>query len=760
MLRRHQTQALSVVLLFFVANGFSQTPPALSQRINACFTASKHELAENLCLFYNNRFSWASSYGAVDRYASGTYTISNDTIYLDSHRPPPFIIRGASIKTIPAGKIQLVFKRAGRHASYINAEIGTTSLTGVDRLKKSGEDFVTTIPAPAQRSIRLEHTLFDEQGADYPLPASGNQYTITVSDSIGQTAFEHLALEWRGLDLKPAGENTSTVFRFTASYPSYDDVPWTAESKPSREVFDQWSKVQQNAFKGIMDKMEAAEKLAAATAVLMKKKFVVYNWEAARSAAANDQSGIIVLLGADSVEANTEGSGDSVAVPRKESLADRYFRYFADDMKLPAFLQLNTKDAESTFKVSVLPAQIILDPNGRPLYKNEGSVMEAETLHSVWQRIESQEEARRIDSLVQQSTQIGADSARLFHQIETMNGWDASSRKALEDAGIDKRSLVDTAVQRYVSRQAFNANNYDFVSAAYFPEDSWRYYAGNNQQSVATPAVRYLVDHFGDRQKASAVTNKMINDSLINRAYFGLLSLLGYARLGGNAPDTAVLDLKKMVTGITHYMDFFTTISAIQGEIELAAYKSLPLAKRKELIPGFLRDFFGDALPAKATVDAASAAIYKSMRAANNQLMIRNYLGADSTERRFLQIGNSVAGYFLTMQAKILLDASPDANIRLNMLQQSGAFSLLETAAGYNAVVESYLLRRNYAYALYLSGKNQTAVTLMQQVIADMKQPANKYLATEERLKLANENLRAMKEGRAITWTVAGLTDY
>ena len=758
--RRYCTQALSVVLSLFVSTCFSQSPATLSRRINACFSASKHEVAENLCLYYNNRFDWASSYGAVDRFARGTYTISNDTVYLDSHRLPSFTIRAILVKTIPPGKIQLVFKSAGRHASYINAEIGNTSLSGVDRLKKSGQDFVTTIPAPPAKSIRIQHTLFDEQAADYPLPANGNQYTITVSDSIGETAFEHFALEWQGIDLKPVGENTSTVFRFTASYPSYDDVPWTAESKPSREVFDQWSKVQQNAFKGIMDKMEAAEKLAAATAALMKKKFVVYSWEAARSAAANDQSGIIVLLGADSVEANTEGSGDSVAVPRKESLADRYFQYFADDMKLPAFLQLNTKEAGMQYRVSILPAQLILDPQGRLLYKNEGSVMEAAALHSVWGQIKTQEETRRTDSLLQQFSKAGADSAVLLQQIETLANAGPSLKKALEEAGINSRSLVDTAVQRYFSRQAFTVNNYDFVSAAYFPEDSWRYYSGVNKQSVSTPAVLYLVDHFAERQKAIAGNSQLVNDSLVSRAYFGLLGLLGYARFGSNEPDTAVVYLKKMVTGIARYMDFFTSISCIQGEMELAAYKSLPLSKRKELISGFMREYFGNPLPPKVSVDTASAAIYKSMRAANNQVMIRNYLGADSTEKRFVQIGNSVAGYLLTMQAKLLLDASPEASITLSMLQQSGALPLLETAASYSAVAESYLLRRNYAYALYLSGKAQPAIALLQQVIADMKQPANKYLATEERIKLTDENLRAMKEGRTISWTVAGLADY
>jgi len=759
--RRFCTQALSVVLSLFVSTCFSQSPAALSRRINACFSASKHEVAENLCLYYNNRFDWASSYGAVDRFARGTYTISNDTVYLDSHRPPSFTIRSALVKTIPPGKIQLVFKSAGRHASYINAAIGNTSLSGVDRLKKSGQDFVTMIPAPTERNIHLGHSLFDEQGADYPLPANGNQYTITVSDSIGQTAFEHLPLVWGGVDLKPATETSSGTFRFTAQYPSYDEIPWKGTEQPSKEAFDKWAGAQKAAFDELAQKQAEAMHAAALAAAEKMKHYFAENWNAAFAIARENGSGIIVLLGEDSVLSNDAVKEDTtVTVNRKELLAEVYYRFFAADDKLPAFLKLPSKEAGKQYKVSVLPAQLMLDPQGRLLYKNEGSVMEAAALHSVWEQIKTQEEERRTDSLIRQFSRAGSDSAGLLQQIETITLAGPSLKKALEEAGVNSRSLVDNVVQRYYSRQAFTVNNYDFVSAAYFPEDSWRYYSGVNKQSVSTPAVRYLVDHFGERQKAMAGNSKIMNDSLLARAYFGLISLLGYARVGSNDPDTAVAYLKKMVTGVARDMDFFTSISCIQGELELAGYKALPLAKRKELIPGFMREYFGDPLPPKVSVDAASAAIYKSMRAANNQVMIRNYLGADSTEKRFVQIGNSVAGYFLTIQAKLLLDASPDASISLSMLQQSGALPLLETAGSYNAVAESYLLRRNYAYALYLSGKIQPAIALLQQVITDMKQPANKYLATGERIKLANENLRAMKEGRTIGWTVAALTDY
>lgn len=764
MQRRNTPYALSAFLLLVVSTSFSQTPAALSARINACFNASKHEVAENLCLYYNNRFQWASSYGAVDRFASGTYTISNDTVYLDSHRPPPFTIRAALVKTIPAGKIQLVFKNAGQHASYINAEAGSTSIEGVDRLKKSGPDFLTLIPMPAGSSIRLVHTLFDEQGADYPLPANANQYTILISDSIGQTAFDHLPLVWDGTNLKSAAESSATTFRFTAQYPSYEEIPWTGTEKPSRDAFDQWAGAQKAAFGALEQKHAEELRIEALAATKKMKRCLVSNWNDAYAIAKENRAGVIVLMGEDSIPVSNDASNDTTSTPnRKELLAEVYYRFFANDNKLPAFYQLRSKDAEQHFRVSILPAQLILDPQGRLLYKNEGSLMDAAALHSVWEQIRD-EEARINDSIVQHFKDGATDSAGLFRQIETIAGAESSLKKALEDAGVNSRSLINEVVLRYYVKQPFNAENYDNVSAAYFPGDSWRNLSASNTMPLATPAIRYLVNHFAERQRAHNGATKEVNDSLISRAYFGLLSTMSYVRYNqgsmGTEPDSAVVYLKKMITGAERYTDFFTSISCLQSEIERNADMSLPLEKRRAVIPDFLSRYFGDSLPSKASVDSAAAAIYKNMRAADNKVMIHTYLASDSTEKAFVQIGNSVAGFFLTMQARLLLDAAPDANITLKMLQQSGALFLLEKAASYNPVAASYLMRRNYAYTLYLSGRSQPAIALLQQVITEMKLPSNKYLATEERLKLTNENLRAMKGGRPISWTVAGLTDY
>ncbi len=770
-------QLLYLLLLVFIIPFpvTAQQQEKTTDRVNACFSASRTETGENLCLYYNHVFSYYLTYGAVDQYARGSYRCSNDTIYLNSKGVRSFAVTAGKNEAIPNGKIKLVFNNPGNNASYISWAAGDAPLNYVDKLKQNKKNYSVIITRPTGGRLSLQHALYDQNPADYPLDKNKNEFSIALSDSLGSLAFDNRAFVWEGNALRSA-DIDNKIFRMAASTPlSFDEMHWDdSEPKPSKEAFEAWSRQQEDLFS-----KRAAAALAMETAKEQKLKTEMMrhletDWLNAVKKATRDTVAIVLLLGTDSIQhaaPDTAADGQLPAAAMK-TLAEEYYDEFRQSdyednkQKIPVFCQLAAADTtlQKMLHIELLPAVVILTPGGVALFKNEGTLPAASRVKDYYQDLMKARQKLMTDSLITAFNNAPKDSAYLVKMIDIIEHLPPGLMTGYNEAGISVGNLLDTLIEKHVAPLAFNRRFYDFAAEKYFPE-RWLtdYYATEHSHQIS-PSLHYMVNHFSSRQKDNTMADRIVNDSLVMKTYFNLSSALSieYYSAATDLPlYTGLLQLnKQLITGNKPYADFFTSIFYFDRALGLLKFGKSPAADLENDINNFLANYAGGTPVTTAGVDAAAKKLFSAIVKDSNLVFLRTYFLMKPDEVEYTKTYETVIGHVLTLQAVAAMAKSEDSLLSRTVLQKTAAIKQLELAASLSALPYYYLLKRNYAYALYETGNAAGAIALLQEVVKLMEDKSNRYMAGEERTRRVKDDLQKMKAGKKVSINILDMASY
>lgn len=188
---RYLTALLILFLLTMENTVHGQKQPRV---IPGYYNASRMEVAEELCIFENNRFVYAMSYGALDIFVRGAWTQQHDTIYLSTDKVKSKYFLAFSLdKKVPAGKLLLVFKFGYQHAPYLNFSFASHPVVaGHPGMTQVAEGFQTLVDMPVSRQLWLIHTMYDAEFSAYALPANVNKVVIAPGDGLGKPVFHNM----------------------------------------------------------------------------------------------------------------------------------------------------------------------------------------------------------------------------------------------------------------------------------------------------------------------------------------------------------------------------------------------------------------------------------------------------------------------------------------------------------------------------------------------------------------------------------------
>ena len=729
-------------------------------RINACFSAHRTEIAENLCFFYNHLFRYTISYGAVDQYAVGYYRYSNDTVYLNSKAARAFTITAGNADAIPRGKIKLVFKHPGNNAGYIAWTAGDGVSQYADALKKSGNDYAVIIERPAGGSIELQHTMYEKIPAGYAIDKSKNQFSIAISDSLGALAFNNEAFVWEGNNLRSADPEKTAPFILSANAPlQYSSIPWNAnETKPSQEIFEAWSRQQENLFQKRAAAALAAE---AAKAQALKQEMLQHfaaDWSTALQKARQDSSAIVLLMQVDNPDTT-------------KNIAQEYYNSFTNysyednSIKTPVFLlPVKTDTVQQLLRIELLPALAVIASDGNMLFKMEGTLPEAGKLRDYYSQLLKSRDKAAADSAIARFTAAPKDSAYLVKMIGVLESTKAASLPLYAEAGINVRNLLDTLVEKHVSRNGYQQPFYDFAARKYFPE-RWMsdYYSTENPHPLS-PTLVYLVQHFGSRQKDLPQASRRSTDSLVMKIYLDLsaaISIAFYSAEKDTALYTRLLALnRQLISGYKPYMDFFSSIVYLEKAQGLSKFGMPPTAAYENDLAAFLTRYAGGSDVTADAADAEARKMYQRIQEDSNQVFLDTYFMNNATEAGYTRTYRTVIGHIISLQAVVTMTRNGDSILSRAVLQKPGVMKQLALAAELSTLPNHYPLKRNYAYALYEMGDTAKAIALLQEAIKIMENPDNSYLTGTDRIKQAKEMLQKMKTGKKLHAGIATLVTY
>ncbi|MBC9908853.1 hypothetical protein [Chitinophaga varians] len=172
-------------------NAYGQQQPHV---LPGYYNASRMEVAEELCIFENNRFVYAMSYGALDVFVKGMWTQQHDTIYLSTDKVKgKYVVTSSTDEKVPAGKMLLIFKFGYQHAPYINFSFTSPPVTTPHpEMTQVAEGFQLLINQPASRQLWLVHTMYDTEFSAYTLPEKVNKVVIGPGDGLGKPVFNNI----------------------------------------------------------------------------------------------------------------------------------------------------------------------------------------------------------------------------------------------------------------------------------------------------------------------------------------------------------------------------------------------------------------------------------------------------------------------------------------------------------------------------------------------------------------------------------------
>ncbi len=157
-----------------------------------------HEMAAAFQFRPDGTFSFNYMYGAVDRFAEGTYTVEGDTIKLKSDKEPgkDFIVQNQS-------KQGTGYTIHVRHASpYLINHVRCICFNGDGEIVEdvSGNDGVIRLDVPGCTKIFLQHMLYpDIASMIKDEDNTNNTFEVTLAGELEKVSF-------KGIDLRIEGD--------------------------------------------------------------------------------------------------------------------------------------------------------------------------------------------------------------------------------------------------------------------------------------------------------------------------------------------------------------------------------------------------------------------------------------------------------------------------------------------------------------------------------------------------------------------------
>lgn len=178
---------LLLLLLFYTAL-FTQTTMAQTKIAGEYQLVGIHDLAAGLRLTEQGTFEFFYIYGAVDRFAQGTYTVEGNTVKLKSVKEAgkDFTVKKASKR--PGGYIIKVLDSNPMLAQYVKCIVFTGKEQTVEFMNSKGELHLSTSRAD---KIYLQHELYPDIATEIKSENNDNSYfEVTLNPSLQQVSFK------------------------------------------------------------------------------------------------------------------------------------------------------------------------------------------------------------------------------------------------------------------------------------------------------------------------------------------------------------------------------------------------------------------------------------------------------------------------------------------------------------------------------------------------------------------------------------------
>jgi len=164
--------------------------------VQGVYQFHQQELVASFKFSPDNKFDFFYSYGAVDRTATGTFSITGDTLHIKSDKEPgkDFTIKSESRS---GAGYHIQFEGADK---YLLSNIRCSFFTGKERRDEyTDENGIIEINLPHCDSIYAFHELFPDMASVIKDEKNdNNHFVVTLNPSLGQVSFEGIAYKVDG----------------------------------------------------------------------------------------------------------------------------------------------------------------------------------------------------------------------------------------------------------------------------------------------------------------------------------------------------------------------------------------------------------------------------------------------------------------------------------------------------------------------------------------------------------------------------------
>ncbi|MFN8346854.1 MAG: hypothetical protein U0X91_17770 [Spirosomataceae bacterium] len=178
---------------FLLITFFAETTMAQTKVAGEYHLVGIHDLAAGLRLTEQGSFEFFYIYGAVDRFAQGTYTVEGNVIKLKSAKEAgkDFTVKKAGKR--PGGYTIKVLDSNPMLAQYVKCIVVNGKEKNVEFMNSKGELHLST--SHAER-IYLQHELYPDIATEIKNESNDNSYfEVTLNPSLQQVSF-------KGIDFK------------------------------------------------------------------------------------------------------------------------------------------------------------------------------------------------------------------------------------------------------------------------------------------------------------------------------------------------------------------------------------------------------------------------------------------------------------------------------------------------------------------------------------------------------------------------------
>jgi len=151
------------------------------------------ETASGFQLKPDSTFQFFYSYGMLDRFGTGKWTVEHNQIILTSRTRPDVDFKLVEEKTTPDDSITIVIKDANDALlHYVQCRIQTKD--GIREQTSNNEGYVRFKKEPAD-SLALLFTICPDRFSSFPIPANKNYFVFGFEPWIVEVFFDHFTLQ-------------------------------------------------------------------------------------------------------------------------------------------------------------------------------------------------------------------------------------------------------------------------------------------------------------------------------------------------------------------------------------------------------------------------------------------------------------------------------------------------------------------------------------------------------------------------------------